>query len=111
MQWLWREEGLQRPTPTKRKRARPADSSVRGQRAEHPQQVWAIDFQVHFTADGRRLKFLNVIDEHSRLCLDKRIGRRYKAKDVVAVLEDLTSLYLTPTLIRSDIGPDFIALL
>ena len=39
-----------------------ADSSVRGQRAEHPQQVWAIDFQVHFTADGRRLRFLNVID-------------------------------------------------
>ena len=50
-----------------------------------------------------------MIDEHSRLCLDKRIGRRYKAKDVVAVLENLTSLYLTPTFIRSDIGPDFIA--
>ena len=30
-----------------------------------PNQVWAMDFQFDATADGRRLKFLNVIDEHS----------------------------------------------
>jgi transposase InsO family protein len=29
VQRLWREEGLQRPTPRKRKRARPVDGSVR----------------------------------------------------------------------------------
>jgi hypothetical protein len=28
--------------------------------------VWAMDFQFDATADGRRLKFLNVIDEQSR---------------------------------------------
>jgi hypothetical protein len=28
-----------------------------------------MDFQFDATADGRRLKFLNVIDERSRLCL------------------------------------------
>ena len=109
VQRLWREEGLQRPTPRKQKRARPADGSVRRHRAEHPHQVWAMDFQFDATADGRRLKFLNVIDEHSRLCLAIRVGRRCKAKDVVAVLEDLTSLYPAPALIRSDNGPEFIA--
>ena len=31
-----------------------------------------------------------MIDEHSRLCLAIRVGRRCKAKDVVAVLEELT---------------------
>ena len=36
---LWREEGLQRPTPRKQKRARPADGSVRRHQAEHPNQV------------------------------------------------------------------------
>ncbi|NDC38585.1 MAG: IS3 family transposase, partial [Proteobacteria bacterium] len=41
-QRLWREESLKRPTPRKRKRARPADGSVRRQRAEHPHQVWAM---------------------------------------------------------------------
>ena len=60
-------------------------------------------------ADGRRLKFLNVIDEHRRLCLAIRVGRRCKAKDVVAVLEELTSVYPAPTFIRSENGPEFIA--
>ena len=49
VQRLWREEGLQRPTPRKRKRARPADGSVRRHRAEHPHQVWAMDFQFDAT--------------------------------------------------------------
>jgi transposase InsO family protein len=104
---LWREEGLQRPTPRKRKRARPADGSVRRHRAKHPHKVGAMDFKFDATADGRRLKFLNVIDEYSRLCLAIRVGRRCKAKDVVAVLEELTSLYPAPTFIRSDNGPEF----
>ncbi|QEY31819.1 IS3 family transposase [Synechococcus sp. RSCCF101] len=109
VQRIWREEGLQRPTPRKQKRARPADGSVRRHQAEHPHQVWAMDFQFDATADGRRLKFLNVIDEHSRLCLAIRVGRRCKARDVVAVLEELTSLYPAPAFIRCDNGPEFIA--
>jgi len=68
-----------------------------------------MDFQLDPTANGRRLKFLNVIDEHTRFCLAIRVGRRCKAKDVVAVLEGLTSLYPAPTSIRSDNGPEFIA--
>ena len=36
-------------------------------------------------------------------------GLLCKAKDVVAVLEELTSLYLAPRFIRSDNGPEFIA--
>jgi hypothetical protein len=50
VQRLCREEGLQRPTPRKRKRARPADGSVRRHRAEHPHQVLAIDFQFDASA-------------------------------------------------------------
>ena len=78
VQRLWREEGLQRPISRKRKRARPADGSVRRHRAEHPHQVWAMDFQ---------------FAEHNRSCFAIRDGRRSKAKDVVAVLAKLTSLY------------------
>jgi putative transposase len=37
--WLWRAEGLQRPTPRKQKWARPADGAVRRHQAEHPHQV------------------------------------------------------------------------
>jgi len=109
LQRLWREEGLQRPISRKCKRARPADGSVRRHRAEHPHQVWAMDFQFDATADGRRLKFLNVIDEHSRLCLTIRVGRSCKSKDHVAVLEELISVCPAPTFIRSDNWPEFIA--
>ena len=35
-----------------------------------------MDFQSDATADCRRLKFLNVIDEYSRLCLEIHVGRR-----------------------------------
>ncbi|MCP9926742.1 transposase [Cyanobium sp. CH-040] len=41
VQWLWRDEGLQRLTPRKCRRARPADGSVRRHRAVHPHQGWA----------------------------------------------------------------------
>jgi len=41
--------------------------------------------QFDATADGRRLKFQNVIDEHSRFCLAIRVGSRCKAKDEGAV--------------------------
>jgi transposase InsO family protein len=68
-----------------------------------------MDFHFDATADGWRLKFMNVIDEHSRLCLAIRVGRRCKSKGLVAVLEELTSLYPAPAFIRSDNGPEFIA--
>ena len=58
---FWREEGLQRPTPRRQKRAKPANGSVRRHQAENPHQVWAMDFHFDATADGRRLKFLNVM--------------------------------------------------
>jgi len=47
--------------------------------------------------------------QHSRHCLAIRVGRRCKAKNVVAVLEVLTSVYPAPTYIRCDNGPEFIA--
>ncbi len=68
-----------------------------------------MDLKFDATADGRLLKFFNVIDEHHRLCLAIRVGRQSKSEDVVAVLEKLTSFYPAPAFIRSDNGPKFIA--
>ena len=50
-----------------------------------------------------------MIDEYSRLCLAIRVGRRCKAKDVLGVLEELTSVYQATAFIRSSNGPEFIA--
>ena len=65
-----------------------------------------MDFQIDATADDRRLKFLNVIDEHFGVCLMIRVGAQ-QARAVVVVLEELTSLYPTPVFIRLENGPDF----
>jgi hypothetical protein len=68
-----------------------------------------VDFRFDATADGRRLKFLKVIEKHTRLCLAIRLGRRCKAKYVVAVLEELTTVCSTPAYLRSENGAVFIA--
>jgi len=72
-QRLWREEGLRRPAPCKRKRTRPPGGGEL-LRAEHPNHVWAVDFQFDETTDGRRLKLCNVVDEHTREALAMRGG-------------------------------------
>lgn len=110
VQRLWREEGLQRPTTRKRKRAQAAGGSRELLRAEYPHHVWAIDFQFDETMNGRKLKFLNVIDEYSRMALAIRVSRRCKVVDVIDTLEELLSKFPAPTHIRMDNGPEFIAL-
>ena len=87
---LWSAEHLQRPTPRKQKHVRPAEGFERRHQAEDPYQVLAMYFQFDATADGRRLNFLNLTDEDSRLCPAIHVGRRFNAQDVVAVLEELT---------------------
>ena len=63
---LWREEGLRRPPPAKNKKRRPGSAESVLLRANAPNQVWALDFQFDETADQRRLKLLNIVDEHTR---------------------------------------------
>ena len=59
--------------------------------------------------DGRALKFLNVIDEYSRLVLAIRVGRRCRAAEVIDTIEELLRLYPAPTHLRMDNGPELIA--
>ena len=109
VQRIWREEGLQRPLPRKRKRSRAANGSRELLRAEYPHHVWAIDFQFDQTMNGRNLKFLNVVEEFSRVCLAIRVGRRCKAVDVIDTIEELLKQHPAPTHLRMDNGPEFIA--
>ena len=73
VQRLWREEGLGRPVRT-RKRRRVATGTAERLRAERPNHLWAIDFEFDETADGRRLKLANIVDEHTREALAMRVA-------------------------------------
>ena len=108
IQRLWREEDLRRPVRT-RKRRRIATGTAQRLRATHPNQVWAIDFEFDETADGRRLKLANIVDEHTREALAMRVGRRCTADDLVEVLDALVAERGAPAHLRADNGPELLA--
>jgi putative transposase len=105
---LWREEGLRRPVQAGKRRRVTPDQTER-LRAEHPNQVWAIDFQFDETADGRRLKLANIVDEHTREALAMRVGRTCTADDLIEVLAELLAVRGAPERLRMDNGPELIA--
>jgi putative transposase len=111
IQRLWREEGLRVPR-RKRKRQRLGTSTVEGARlrAERPDHVWALDFQFDTTTDGRVLKLLHVVDEHTREALAIQVERRIDADHTVRVLDRIVrGRGGRPELVRMDNGPELTA--
>jgi transposase InsO family protein len=71
--------------------------------------VWSYDFLFDATEDGRRLKWMPVLDEHTRECLALEVERSITSSDVIGVLDRLIAERGAPAFIRSDNGPEFIA--
>jgi hypothetical protein len=69
---------------------------------EYPHHVREIDFQFDQTMNGRSLKFLNLIDEYTSICLAIRLGRRCMAFEVIDTIEELLRLYPVPTHLGGD---------
>jgi putative transposase len=111
VQQRWREEGL-RVSTKRRKHQRLGTSSCPADRlaAEHPDHVWALDYQYDQTDDGRRLKLLNIVDEHTREALAIEVARRIDADATVKVLDRLVvERGAAPRFIRCDNGPELTA--
>jgi transposase InsO family protein len=109
---LWREAGLRVPPRQRKRRRLRAGGNEDGctrMRAEYKDHLWSYDFVMDRTDDGRRLKMLVVVDEHTRECLYIGVERSFTAQGVVKVLATLFEERGEPTLIRSDNGPEFIA--
>jgi putative transposase len=108
VQRLWRDEGLRLPPrPHRRRRRKRMPGHVT---ATFPNQVWALDFLVDQTADGRAIKILTVTDEHTREALATTAARRIGADDTVATLERIVERRgAAPQLIRCDNGPELVA--
>jgi putative transposase len=82
-------------------------------KAEYPNHVWAYDFVEDRTDGGRhggrKLRILTIIDEFTRRCIEVEVEYRMNAKFVAWTLLKLFAEHGTPTYIRSDNGPEFIA--
>ena len=107
---LWRKEGLK--VPQKRRKRRRFGTSANAcdrRRAEHVNDVWCWDFVFDRTASGSTLKWLSVVDEHTRECLALKVDRSITSEDVIDTLAELFAMRGVPKHIRSDNGPEFIA--
>ena len=88
---IWRDEGLQRPPQRRAKRRRLSDGTAARLRASCPNDVWALDFQFDETADLRRIKLLNIVDEFTREALAIEAAHRIGADGVVGTVENLVA--------------------
>ena len=107
---IWRQEGLKVPRrQPKRGRLWLNDGSCIRLRPLHKNHVWSYDFVSTRSHDGRPLKLLTVLDEHTRQCLAIKVARTMKGHEVLEVLTDLFVRHGPPEHLRSDNGPEFTA--
>jgi transposase InsO family protein len=107
---IWRREGLKVPQKQKpRGRLWLNDGSCVRLRPEHQNHIWSYDFVSTFTHDGRTVRMLNLIDEHTRECLAIHVRRRINSANLIEVLADAMIEHGIPEYIRSDNGPEFVA--
>jgi putative transposase len=107
VQRLWREEGLRVPQTRRRKRPVGDGPDGRDINAAAPDEVWALDFQADQTSDGRPIRLVNVIDEHTREALVMHAARSIDADEVVAQLDALVARRgRAPRFVRIDNGPE-----
>jgi len=107
VQRIWRREGLKVPFKQKpRGRLWLNDGSCVRLRPTHCHHVWSYDFVHHATHDGRSLRLMTLIDEHTRQCLAIRVERRIRGPDVIDTLSDAMLVHGIPEHIRSDNGPE-----
>jgi transposase InsO family protein len=110
VQRIWRREGLKVP-----KKHRPKgrlwlnDGSCLRLRPQHRNHVWSFDFVEAHTHDGRSLRILALIDEHTRTCLALKVARRINSLGVIEALADVMLVHGVPQHIRCDNGPEMIA--
>ena len=107
---IWRREGLKIPKKQKaRGRLWFNDGSCVRLRPQHQNHVWSYDFVSTRTYDGRAVRMLNLIDEHTRECLLIRPERRWSSARVIEALADVMVMKGIPEYLRSDNGPEFVA--
>ena len=104
---IWRvlgARGFVAPQPHKR----PRSSYVRFA-ASLPNECWQADVTHVALADGTFCEVLNVIDDHSRACVESRAFHRTRSPDVVRALHRAAATWGYPEALLTDNGAIFTA--
>jgi hypothetical protein len=102
---IWRilsARGFVTPQPHKR----PKSSYIRFQ-AEQPNERWQLDITHWQLADRTDVEILNILDDHSRLCLGSDTLSVFKARDVNNSFGKAVAAYGNPASLLSDNGAVF----
>ena len=102
---IWRiltARGFVTPQPHKR----PKSTYIRFA-AEQPNERWQADITHWTLADGTDVEILNILDDHSRLCLASHARRVFKAADVDGLLPQRRRRYGDPASVLADNGAVF----
>ncbi len=105
IQRLWREDGLRVPQRRRRKRLG-SSTAPDAPTATAPNKVWAVDFQFDSTTDGRPVKIVSIVDEHTRECLGGLVGRSITGDTLIDELDRLAQHRGYPAVLRCDNGPE-----
>jgi transposase len=98
---IWRilsRRGFVRPQPQKRPR-----SSWRTFCADQPNERWQADITHWQLADGTEISILNILDDHSRLCLASHARRNTTGLDVVTSFRKAFANWGIPAGVLTDI--------
>ncbi len=69
--------------------------------------MWAVDFQFDVTTDGRPVKIVSIVDEHTRENLGGLVERSITGQDLAEELDRIAAERGTyPAVLRSDNGPE-----
>jgi transposase InsO family protein len=108
---LWRQEGFKVPRKKRKRRSLGvSQNACHCRRAERPDHVWTWDFVFDRTTSGSALKWLSIVDEFTRECLCLKVARSITSEDVIDALAELFAMRGVPVHVRSDNGPEFVAL-
>jgi len=105
---LWTRAKLQ--VPQGRRTPRPARMAMVPVQAVHPGHVWTDDSLFDQWLNGVPRKVLPVMEECTREGLAMAVATSLPAQRVLAVLEQLVARHGGPQFVRSDHGPECIAL-
>jgi len=74
---------------------------------DRPNRIWALDFVHDGLANGRRMRFLTMIDACTRECLEIEAAHGFSGERVTRTLDVLVATRGMPEIIMSDNGPEF----
>jgi putative transposase len=71
--------------------------------------VWAWDFAFDRTESRTQLKWLSIVDEHTRDCLALKVAMSIASEDLIDTVAELLAMRGVSENLRSDNVPEFVA--